>query len=94
MISSKSPSGPAKLVDGGTGSPDARGLLLTEVDFKWLMAGQGWWVNSHRFHADPAYATNLVALALTSSCLALRDCALSLRAQLARLEPGGTATDP
>lgn len=58
---------------------DPRALLLTEVDFKWLMAGQGCWVNTRRFHADPAYAADLLRVAATSSCAALRECALTLR---------------
>ena len=82
MISSNSPRAADDLAVDPFGSPDARALLLTEVDFKWLMAGQGWWVNTPRFHADPAYAAKLVGLALASSCVALRDCARSLRAQL------------
>ncbi len=59
---------------------DPRALLLTEVDFKWLMAGQGCWVNTRRFHADPAYAADLLRVAATSPCAALRECALALRA--------------
>jgi hypothetical protein len=54
---------------------------LTEVDFKWLMAGQGWWINTGRFHSDAAYAAALLRLALASGCAALRECATVLRAQ-------------
>ena len=25
-------------------------MLLTEVDFKWLMAGQGWWIDLRRLN--------------------------------------------
>lgn len=63
------------------GSADARGRLLTEVDFKWLMAGQGWWINTGRFHSDAAYAAALLRLALASGCAALRECATVLSAQ-------------
>jgi len=70
------------------GSADARGRLLTEVDFKWLMAGQGWWINTGRFHADAAYAAALLRLALSSGCAALRECATVLSAQC-DAPPGG-----
>jgi hypothetical protein len=49
--------------------------LLTEVDFKWLMAGQGWHVDATRFQTDAEYAKTLLGLALGSNCPALRDCA-------------------
>lgn len=49
--------------------------LLTEVDFKWLMAGQGWHVDTMRFQSDLVYANNMLTLALESDCPALRDCA-------------------
>ncbi|MDB5743805.1 MAG: hypothetical protein JWR68_2120 [Polaromonas sp.] len=52
--------------------------LLAEVDFKWLMAGQGWWIDPARFHQDPAYAGHFLKLALASPSRALRDCAASL----------------
>jgi hypothetical protein len=68
-------------VVGRFGVADARGLLLTEVDFKWLMAGQGWWINTGRFHSDAAYAARLLCLALSSGCAALRECATVLSAQ-------------
>ena len=57
-----------------------RAALLAEVDFKWLMAGQGWWVDTARFHRDPAYATQFLLSALASPCTALRDCARCLQA--------------
>ncbi len=71
---------PGNLVQRHAFGSDPRALLLTEVDFKWLMAGQGCWVNTHRFHADPAYAADLLRVAATSPCAALRECALTLRA--------------
>jgi hypothetical protein len=61
---------------------DPRDALLAMVDFKWLMSGQGWWVDTARFHADPAYAWSLLELALASSSFALRECAGELRARL------------
>lgn len=70
---------------------DARALLLTEVDFKWLMAGQGWWVNAQRFHADPRYAADLLRLGLISPCATLRACALALQARTVGLDVGDLA---
>lgn len=72
-------------------SADARALLLTEVDFKWLMAGQGWWVNAQRFHADPRYAADLLRLGLISPCATLRACALTLQAHTVGLDVGDLA---
>ena len=72
-------------------SADARALLLTEVDFKWLMAGQGWWVNAQRFHADPRYAADLLRLGLISPCATLRACALTLQGHTVDLDVGDLA---
>ena len=55
-----------------------RASLLAEVDFKWLMSGQGWWVDTNRFHKEPAYAAALLKLALASQSFALRECAALL----------------
>lgn len=49
--------------------------LLAEVDFKWLMAGQGCWVDPQRLLADPAYADQCLQDAQKSPCDALRQCA-------------------
>ena len=56
--------------------------LLVEVDFKWLMAGMGRWIDPVRLHTDPAYANDSVQCALQSGCEPLRRCALDLRAEL------------
>jgi len=56
--------------------------LLTEVDFKWLMAGQGWWVDTARLDTDPFYAAELIRFATKSQSFALRECAQSLHARL------------
>ena len=61
---------------------DAREALLATVDFKWLMTGQGWWVDMARFHTDPSYARNLLRLAKSSSSFALRECATGLQSHL------------
>lgn len=53
--------------------------LLAEVDFKWLMGGQGQWVDLCRFHDDFAYATGLIDWALASKSFALRDSAAKLK---------------
>jgi hypothetical protein len=61
---------------------DGRISLLAAVDFKWLMTGHGWWVDSARFHADPSYAATLLGLAMESPSAALRECAARLLAQM------------
>jgi hypothetical protein len=72
------------LASGDAGGADVPALLLTEVDFKWLMAGQGWWINLQRLNGDPLYAAEILHSALTSPCAALRECAALLQAQLGR----------
>ena len=52
--------------------------LLTEVDFKWLLSGQGQWIDLARFHCDPSYAAGLISQALASPSFALRECAALL----------------
>lgn len=64
------------------GGADDGSSLLTEVDFKWLMAGQGWWIDTARFHSDPAYAARFLRLARASSSFALRQCAALLQARM------------
>lgn len=56
--------------------------LLLEVDFKWLMAGQGCWVDPDRLHADPGYASDCLKAAVGSPCEALRRCARFLQESL------------
>jgi len=67
-------------VDEAAPRTDERVSLLAEVDFKWLMAGQGWWIDAARFHRDPAYAAGFLRLAMASPSFALRDCAALLQA--------------
>lgn len=64
---------------------DARAALLSEVDFKWLMAGQGCWVDIARFHHDPAYALAQLEMGLKSSTYELRQCAARLQDQISSL---------
>jgi hypothetical protein len=53
--------------------------MLDEVNFKWLLAGLGWWIDMSRFHCDHSYATRFLELAEASDSPALRDCAASLQ---------------
>jgi hypothetical protein len=62
------------------------GEILLEVDFKWLMAGQGCLVDPDRMKRDPFYANACLEFALHSSCDSLRDCAASLQVELASLD--------
>lgn len=57
--------------------------LLAEVDFKWLMSGQGWRVDTTRFHDDAAYASELLNSALGSESPTLRLCAAEFLARIA-----------
>lgn len=67
----------------------ARAALLSEVDFKWLMAGQGCWIDIPRFHRDPAYSLARLEMGLQSSTYALRQCAAGLQDQLRRRANNG-----
>ena len=42
------------------------------VDFKWLMAGVGWWVNLSRLQSDVTYSYECLQRALTSDSEFLR----------------------
>ncbi|MBB1075553.1 hypothetical protein HUU62_14160 [Rhodoferax sp. 4810] len=61
---------------------DERLVLLEEVDFKWLMAGQGWWIDTGRLHTDTSYASDLLQLVAQTPSPALRTCAAHLQARL------------
>jgi hypothetical protein len=52
--------------------PRDQTLLL--VDFKWLMAGMGWWVDRARWRSDRSYARQCLANAMASdnACLRMR----------------------
>ncbi|MDR3370628.1 hypothetical protein [Rhodoferax sp.] len=69
--------GPAR--DAGA---DERLVLLEEVDFKWLMAGQGWWIDTWRLHTDSGYASHLLQLVEQIPSTALRTCAAHLQTSL------------
>lgn len=72
-----------KSIDPATDAvTDARLVLLEEVDFKWLMAGQGWWIDTCRLHTDTGYANHLLHLVEQTPSAALRTCAAHLQARL------------
>ncbi len=54
-------------------------MSAVEVEFKWRMASQGWWVDSARFASDAGYASELLRLATKSQSFALRECAWLLQ---------------
>lgn len=69
----------AAAADTGT---DERLVLLEEVDFKWLMAGQGWWIDTGRLHTDTGCASHLLQLVAQTPSAELRTCAAHLQARL------------
>lgn len=64
----------------GSISGDPQDDMLTEVDFKWLMAGQGCWVDPARLKSDANYAQSCIAMAMRLPCEALHACAHHLQA--------------
>lgn len=58
--------------------------FLNLVDFKWLMAGLGWWIDLSRLQRDTAYAGECVQHGLTSGSRLLRQRSLELLPLLAR----------
>jgi hypothetical protein len=67
-----------------TRTMDPQSSMLLEVDFKWLMAGHGWWVDTTRLHKDPAYAAACLASARRLPSATVRQCAARLQALMAR----------
>ncbi len=55
------------------------GAPAVDREFTWLMARQGWWVDTARFAADARYAGELLQLATKSQSFALRECAAQLQ---------------
>jgi len=49
-----------------TETPRRDDSFLNLVDFKWLMAGQGWWVNLTRLQRDKEYMRECLARAMQS----------------------------
>ncbi len=60
---------------------DERHVLLDEVQFKWLLAGLGLWVDMARFHSEASYANHFLELAEVSDSPVLRHSAAALRHQ-------------
>ena len=56
-----------------TQAADGNNTFLNLVDFKWLMAGAGWWVNLSRLQRDRAYADECLQRALKSDSELLRE---------------------
>lgn len=88
------PGNVARQVDTPRLNIDTPGVLLAQVDFKWLMAGQGWQVDMARLGDDPVYTARLLAWALQSNSNALRHCAAMLQAQLAPAPDASTDQSP
>ena len=65
--------------------------LLAEVDFKWLMAGHGWQIDTARLGRDTEYAARVLQWALNSDSPALRECATALQTQIAAARAAGKA---
>jgi hypothetical protein len=63
-----------------------RNDMLIEVDFKWLMAGCGCWIDPDRLKTDTAYSEQCLAFAARSACEPLRVCADCLRSELAGID--------
>lgn len=59
-----------------------RDELLAEVDLKWLLAGQGRWVDSAQMHSNAAYARQILQEAVASQVLPLHDCGVGLQKQM------------
>lgn len=64
-----------------TAATSARDDMLLLVDFKWLMAGLGFWVDMGRWRADPAYAKACIARGCNSRHLPVQHCARQLQAR-------------
>ena len=65
--------------------------FLDLVDFKWLMAGVGWWVELSRLQRDTAYAGEWVRLGLQCDSDLVRRRSVDLQSLLERSRPGGIA---
>lgn len=52
--------------------PEGDDCFLNLVDFKWLMAGVGWWVDLSRLQSDRGYTEECLQRALSSDSELLR----------------------
>jgi hypothetical protein len=59
-----------------------RDELLAEVDLKWLLAGQGRWVDCAQMHSNATYARQILQEAVASPVLPLHDCGVDLQKQM------------
>lgn len=75
------PTEPSTLANEVNSRGDDRHVLLDEVNFKWLLAGLGLWIDMVRFHSETNYANHFLRLAEVSDSPALRDSAAALRSQ-------------
>jgi hypothetical protein len=53
-------------------------FFINLVDFKWLMAGVGWWVDLSRLQSDRTYIDECLQRALKSDSELLRRCSFEL----------------
>ena len=68
-----------------TSGLEGNGAFLNLVDFKWLMAGVGWWVDLSRLQSDGAYVEECLQRALGTDSALLRNRSV----QLLGLRPSG-----
>jgi hypothetical protein len=52
--------------------PDGNDSFLKLVEFKWLMAGVGWWVDLTRLQRDGSYGDECLQRAMSSGSLPLQ----------------------
>lgn len=64
-------------------APSAQTTLLDLVSFKWLMAGQGWWLNLSRLQQDADYLRGCALCGLDSGDALLEQRSAQLLAMLA-----------
>jgi hypothetical protein len=62
----------------GIKDPERSDRFLRMVDFKWLMAGMGWWVDLTRLRTEAAYFDQCLQRALTSDSELLRSRSVEL----------------
>ena len=63
-----------------TKGPEGDDAFLNLVDFKWLMAGVGWWVSLSRLQSDSGYIDECLRRALESDSELLRKRSVELLA--------------
>lgn len=58
--------------------------LVHLVEFKWLMAGMGWWIDLPRFERDPCYANVCIERGLSAGSKSMRERTMELLPLLGR----------